>query len=221
MVAFDAVSGTAISGTTHSSRTWSHTTSGSDRILLVIVCTYNSTGGGKVSGVTYNGVPMTLYGTEMAQQSNQHMSVFYLLNPTVGTNNIVATWSVAQTYSWCASASYNGVNQSSFPDNEVNGLGSGTSFGSSITPNESDCLLVMLAMGNRDKAAGTNMTMRTEQFNNLQGVAIGDSNVTYSTATTMTMTQVTSDSWGYRTFTLAPAGGGGGGQNSAMLALFK
>lgn len=202
-IAFDAAAGASTVASTHTSQTWSHTTTGSDLIMLANIGTYNSTGGGKVSGMTYNGVSMSLYSAEQAWQSNQYVSTFYLYAPSTGANSVVASFA-SQTYSWGASATYTGVAQTGFPDNDVGGVGSGTSWGTSITPVASDCWVVMLATGNRDKSAGTNMTMRVEHANNSQGVAIGDSNAAYSTAMTLGMTQSVSDSYSFRTFTIAP-----------------
>lgn len=203
-IAFDAVSGAQTVGSAHTSQTWSHTCSGSDLILFVIIGTYNSLGGGKISGVTYGGVAMTRYNGEQAQQSNQQVSVYYLLNPSTGANNVVASFA-SQTYSWCSAASYSGVSQSGFPDNEVDSTGTGTSISSTITPVASDCWLVMLVMGNRQKSASTGATYRGQSGAG-QGTAIADSNGTVSGSTTIAMTQTVSDSWSYRTFSIAPAG---------------
>lgn len=204
-IAFDSFSSSQITGTSHTSNTFSHTVTGSDTILFVIIGTYNSTGGGKISGVTYNGTSMTRYGGEQPQQTNQQVSVYYLLNPSTGANNIVASFA-SQTYSWISAASYTGVSQTGFPDNQVDDTGMGTSISSTLTPVASDTWLVMLVMSNRAKSAGTGATLRGVSSSG-QGTAIADSNGTVSGATTIALTQSPFDSWSYRTFSLAPAGG--------------
>src|SRR5438045_542003 len=65
--------------------TFSHTTSGSNRILFVSA---TSNGGGSVTGVTYNGVSMA----EIAHHTDVNgptQYLFHLVGPALGTNNVV------------------------------------------------------------------------------------------------------------------------------------
>ncbi len=96
--------------------TFSHTVSGSNRLLLVgVVSEFSSTpGGGTHPSVTYNGVAMT----HLASTADFHSvddywlmtSLFALVAPDTGTHDVVVTYTAADVFSLFA-RSYTGVNQ--------------------------------------------------------------------------------------------------------------
>jgi len=92
-IAYDNASSARNSGS--SSLTFSHTVSGSNRILVV-----QAAGGGQtVTGVTYNGVAMT-QATFNGVSPIYFLYTFYLIAPATGSNNVVITgsavlWSLA------------------------------------------------------------------------------------------------------------------------------
>lgn len=102
-IAFDAKTNTSASGTA-SPLTFSHTCSGTDRILFVS-STLNS---GTISGITYGGVSMTQVGS--VTDVGPITYLFYLVNPASGANNVVVTAS-ATIYTTTA-VSYTGAAQS-------------------------------------------------------------------------------------------------------------
>jgi len=65
--------------------TYAHTCSGSDRVLTVIAVANRT-----ITGITYNGVTMTL-GVSLTFGSNSNNRIYYLIAPASGTNNIVVT----------------------------------------------------------------------------------------------------------------------------------
>lgn len=86
---FDTIVNASFGGSATTSKTWSHTCTGSDRILFV----QTLTDGNNVSGVTYGGVAMTrVYG----QTTDFYSTIYALPNPASGANNVVITCSVAQ-----------------------------------------------------------------------------------------------------------------------------
>lgn len=87
-VAFDATANS--SGTGVSSLTYSHTCTGSDRVLIVAI-TWGDTSitGASITSVTYNGVALTQYSTRMGGIGLNE--VWYLIAPATGANNIVVT----------------------------------------------------------------------------------------------------------------------------------
>lgn len=88
------------------SKTWSHTCSGSDRILVVYVTVSPGVGSVEPTSVTYNGVSLTKLGSVAGSSSN--IGLWYLLAPASGANNIVVTFASATAwYSWAQS--FNGV----------------------------------------------------------------------------------------------------------------
>jgi hypothetical protein len=85
--------------------TFSHTCTGSDRILFVAAASNTSE---TVTGVTYNGVSMTEVDSVTAG-ATQHL--FYLVAPATGANNVVVSTSGSVAVG--SSVSYTGVDQTS------------------------------------------------------------------------------------------------------------
>lgn len=90
------------------SQTFAHTvTNQNDRVLIVKVSTRNSAGQ-TVTGVTYNGVAMFRHA--FLSFNNMRAELWYLVAPSVGTFNVVVTFS-ANTNSVCGTNSFFGVDQ--------------------------------------------------------------------------------------------------------------
>lgn len=101
------------------SLTWEHTTSGVDRGMLVQISTKQST---TISGVTYNGVPLTQEVTATDATGNIRSEIWSLVAPPVGTYDIVVTLSVAAEI--CAGAeTFVGVDQAGFVGATQNATG--------------------------------------------------------------------------------------------------
>lgn len=81
---FDAVSSAVGAGA--GPYTWSHTCSGSNRVLFVKVSYYDS--GDSVSGVTYNGVTMTAMPSSLVSNGQYFVVWYYLINPATGSNTV-------------------------------------------------------------------------------------------------------------------------------------
>lgn len=96
--------------------TFSHTTSGSNRILFVSV-TINGGGAANISGVTYGGVSMTaVTGSPIEFVGNNiELSAWYLINPSSGANNVVVTSTSGRDKAIVAT-SYSGAKQSGQPE---------------------------------------------------------------------------------------------------------
>lgn len=136
-IAFDAsTQGTAGSS---SPQTYSHTTTGSNRILFVSIFTQ-----GSVTGVTYGGVSMTQLGTTSYSSPTGVCYLFMLVNPTLGANNVVVTHSGSYTAS--VAASYTGAKQTDQPDTTVatntTGAGSATTLATTVTTGSDNAWVV-------------------------------------------------------------------------------
>uniref|UniRef100_UPI00262434A2 DUF4347 domain-containing protein n=1 Tax=Zoogloea sp. TaxID=49181 RepID=UPI00262434A2 len=106
-----SANGTATStNTTNTSTTplsWSHTVAaGSNRVMFVELSI--STSGTYATGVTYGGVGMTLVGR--SSSGVVPVEIWKLVNPTVGTASVVASFS-ATTAAAGGATTYNGVDQ--------------------------------------------------------------------------------------------------------------
>ncbi len=111
-IAFDAASHAENNDGT-ASLTFSHTVSGTNRLLIVETTTNQPQN--SVTGITYNGVSMTsvVGGFNAASVVIQ---MFYLIAPDTGTHNVVVTMANNTTGKAAQAASYTGVLQTGFPD---------------------------------------------------------------------------------------------------------
>ena len=87
-----------------------HTTSGSNRLMLVSVAT--DPHGERASAVTYDGVNLSLFGVEELAGNHSRVEIWSLVAPSTGTNNVVVTMT-GTAYRGVAVGvmTYNGVNQ--------------------------------------------------------------------------------------------------------------
>lgn len=212
-IAFDAA--TDGGSDTNTSLTYSHTTSGSDRVLLVGVVGATGASDDFITGVTYNSVSMSLV-DKVAANGNRWEYLFLLVNPASGANNVVVS---ASTSDFLASqaASYTGCAQSGQPNADNTGQNFSTSFlPIAATSSVADCWFVMHANGftGSPMQAGTDTTRRVGGAAPFGLHAIGDSNgplsagshtleLGYPSEFPPTLSGVIA--------ALAPAGGGGGG----------
>lgn len=158
-IAFDAVSNSTASSTT---LTMAHTTSGSNR-LLVVACDSNesSTSSTIISGVTYNGVSMNLLGS-VADSFGYYTYFFYLVAPATGANNIVVTRSSSGGI-MATGMSYTDVNQSSPFGATVTNTGGGATMSATLTTLYANSWLVSSGERHRSLTAGANTTLRTTE----------------------------------------------------------
>ena len=162
-ITFDTANNAIAVNTT--SLTMSHTVSGTNP-LLIVGAFVNP--GHTVTGVTYNGIPMTelSHTTLPSNWPGNPSSTFYyffLLGPATGTHNVVISANSA-AYIYGASASYTGIHQSNPIDSSTSN--SGTSITSLTTTNTTvanSTLLVGLTLaddGTTAYSAGANTTYR-------------------------------------------------------------
>jgi hypothetical protein len=91
------------------SLTWSHTVTGTNPYLFVVVG-MDLAAADSVTGVTYNGVPMTQLG--FLDYFIGYEYLYGLVGPATGTNNVVVSTSTDQANVKGSAVSYTGVNQS-------------------------------------------------------------------------------------------------------------
>ena len=194
-IAFDNSTGQSITnpGSTH---TFSHTCSGSDRILFVLA--WHSTGD-YITGVTYAGTPMTQL-KKVSSNGTNWIYMYYLVAPATGANNVVITSSVSNGAILGMSASYTGVDQSSPIDVSTSETtASSTSVTTSLTTTTDNCWTIAMYRENAGRAmtGDANTTIRSDTDPG-KGVHIGDSNgdITPAGATSLGGSISFSTSWG-------------------------
>jgi uncharacterized repeat protein (TIGR01451 family) len=97
-VAVDTASSIDIPSTSPNPVTFSHTTSGSDRLLLVSVASQPNQDDGiieAVTGVTYGGQPLVFVGAQAQGVDNARIEIWRLVNPPIGPNTVAITFNDA------------------------------------------------------------------------------------------------------------------------------
>lgn len=209
-IAFD--SKTASTTSASATLSFSHTCSGTDRILFVI-----STANGSAfttTGVTYNGVSMTK-AHELRITTGPIQYMWYLLNPASGSNTVTITNSGSVTAG--SAISFNGVSQTGFPDaSSTNGSASATSsYNTTITTVADNCFILSTSRMNAGNtlSAGANTTVGNQaELTYFAGGACWYSSAaqTPAGAKTLNVTCTAQDFDGGMSVSFAPAGGGGG-----------
>lgn len=176
-IAFDTSTKAAQVNST--SLTYSHTCTGSDRILFVTI--QGQTNSDNVTGVTYAGVSMTLIDKDLYPTNGRWSYLYYLIAPTTGANNIVISASVT-TFLGSAAASYTGVDQTSPIDASTkNTTSSASSLTTTLTTTTDNCWTVMgnaNGIGN-STGGGSGTTLRETDGS---GYALFDSNAAITPA---------------------------------------
>lgn len=206
-IAFDSSTYGPSSGAV-TSYSFSHTCSGSDRILWVYVM-INTTA---TVSVTYNGVSMT--STDVNSGSYSHyQSMWYLVAPDTGANNVTISVTSSSTIRAYAS-SYTGASQTGQPDAHiVPSEAATTSYARAITTVADNSWVIwgLGAMSGATLTAGTHTTIRHQPEVTAFGTALCDSGSAFTPAGSSTLT-VTSASQTFCSImaSFSPAGGGGG-----------
>lgn len=164
-IAYDSgTNSTMASGTTV---TFSHTCSGTDRILFVGAWSR----GTDVSGVTYNGVSMTACGTGInIGPDGDRFRMYYLVAPATGTNSVVVTGNSGAALVAGTSVSYTGASQTGQPDGYFTTTGSGSSYTGTITTTADNSWAVMMVrtVTTGTSTAGSGTTRRTNTDGHFQ-----------------------------------------------------
>lgn len=187
-IAFD--SSAKNSGITSAS--FSHTCTGANLVLFVAARTQSNLG--SITGVTYNGVALTLINTSTSAGDNNQVSLWYLMAPATGTNTVIVSASAGVSATDGVSSSYTGVNQTSIPNaSNINSTTSGSPLSTSVTTTVDGCWTILAAAcDSSGLAASTGSTLR-----NIQSTRTGlfDSNapITPSGSSTMSVTFTSSN----------------------------
>lgn len=113
-IAFDAT--TTGGATTGTSLTYSHTTGTDNNRILFVAVRGGGGEGDRVSGVTYAGQSLTKIGTATEPGDLIVVTLWYLVAPATGANNVVVSLS-SSGFVASDCATYSGAAQSGVPDN--------------------------------------------------------------------------------------------------------
>ena len=213
-IAFDvATQGGFTSGTTH---TFSHSCTGSDRILFVQSFHNNTTD--TQTGVTYNGVAMTLV-NKATPATGRYVYLWYLIAPATGSNSVVITSTASVALGGNAS-SYTGADQTTQPDASSVTTDALTTKVSSVTTVADNCWTVLAYIGNNaNPTASTNSTLRAANATFADGDFFDNNGaITPAGSYSMTVTTTLANAGSRLMASITPAGGGGGGSDIKSIA---
>lgn len=216
-IAFDAA--TNAQGNSASSLTYAHTVSGSDRVLYVLFWAFDSVSVSAPSGVTYAGVSMTKIAEQVyGVASRQNMSVWRLIAPATGTNNVVVTCAATQAELNGTALSYTGVHQTTPEGTAVTAASStGTATVSVTSVASGEVVVGGVGVFNRTLTVGSGQTQRSYVSNG----GGNDTSMTSDESGTGTVTHEytlsSGQGWGIAAWAVKPSGGGGGGFTSKGL----
>jgi hypothetical protein len=169
--------------------------------VLVAVFSNRLGGGDTLSGITWNGVAMTL-----AVKFKWHSSVdgyiyiYYMLNPASGSHNLVASFSSAIDSTFLAGFAYSGTNNASFPDNSVTvGPTSSSPITGTLTPTVANSWTLFACANNSGFTAESDTVVQSTGF-----MFVTDSNGVVTGSKSMTGS-FSSDSAGGIMISIAPA----------------
>lgn len=128
-VAFDAVgpSSAGAFSNTVATVSWSHTCTGSERLLVAAVAVSNGTDTGITTTATYNGVSMTSVGLIHSNNGTAgYIQMFRLIAPATGANTVLVTASTSVSDLSAGSVSFTGVDQTTPLGTPVTAASTGT-----------------------------------------------------------------------------------------------
>lgn len=159
---------------------YSHTTSGSNVMMILSVQAQNAN---TPSAVTYNGVALTLLDS-IVLDSSSRILLYYLSNPSTGSNTLSITGTAGDTYVSCVST-YTGVATSI--DNNTKGSHSSVStyVSQALTPIADNCWVV--ATVQNDQGNGTTAVSGTLRQHDGNGQGFLDTNSAVHPATSTTL----------------------------------
>jgi hypothetical protein len=97
-------------GAPATSVTFAYTVPAGSNTMLYVGCLLYNEATNVISGVTYNSVSMTRSGTAIRANTTQYVTLFQLVAPSTGANNVVVTADNSSNFQ-CGAASFTGVDQ--------------------------------------------------------------------------------------------------------------
>jgi hypothetical protein len=128
------------------SLTFSHTPAGTNRILYVF-SSAESVSGRAITGITFGGVPLTRYITSDYPAANDTLELWYLINPSTATGNIVITYSGTLTGASGIAITVDGAKQDTPNTYGVTSGASAVAASVSLTPSVDNCLILSALLG--------------------------------------------------------------------------
>lgn len=189
-VVFDTVgpgaSGSLSQGAPPATLTWSHSCSGTNRLLIVGVSfaaggAYGGTDFGVTLSATYNGIPMVSLGVRHSGEGADGFGqLFYLVNPPAGTYTVSVSqsgWTSNNADILAGSISFSGVSQSTPVQNYASSVGTTSPSSLAVASAAGNMTVALIVSG--DAISSDSQTSRI--LRNLNS-STGAGNISMSTA---------------------------------------
>ena len=186
---------------------WSHTSTGSNLVLVCGVTYWHNDATLTVNGITYNGVALTKIRTDTHSGDNTKESdLWYLIGPATGSNTVEVTMNKTAGNDWGAAVvSLTGVDQASPLDADNGASGDSTTISVSVTT-VADNSWVVDNIFDRQSDATTNQTLRAGPLDGSMREAMASFGPkTPAGAVTMSWTKSTGE-WVISAASFKPAG---------------
>lgn len=206
-IAFDAVSQGDNGGLL--SLTVSHTCTGSDRALYVVLGAYNSGSLPSTPTCTYNSVSMTVVANQTHVSQSYRLTIFRLVAPATGANDIVATYADTDEIV-LAGLSLTGVDQTDPDDAASSEEGAAAVPDLDISSETGDWVLDGITWYNKGITVGADQTNRVENDNGGTRNSAALSTEPGAATVTMSWTFDSSESYAYAALNVNAAAAGGG-----------
>lgn len=188
------------------SLSWSHTVSGSDTVLVIGISGYDTTPD-VVTGVTYNGVAMTLIPSSSGTNGGHTVAFYGLIAPTTGTNTVVVSASGTMTDLGAGAVSFTGAHQTT-PFGTAN-TATGTSTAPSVNVSSAADEIVVDTLSiihNGTLTVGAGQTQQWQAIGGFGFIKYAGSTETGSATTTMSWANSTSQAWAISAVPVKPVG---------------
>ena len=207
----DASSSAASLGSV-SSLSWSHTSSGVDRLLVVAV-SHRDNSGASVVGVTYGGQSLTLKG-RTRNGSIADSEIWYLVAPPVGAGTVTVTLSAARSVV-AGAISFAGAHQATPLGEYFGSAGNSSAPSGTVASAVGEIVVNSLSfkwLSGRIATAGAGQTERwsSAASSGATGIIGGASTEPGAASVTMNWAVNAADVWAHSLVTVKPASSGGG-----------
>ena len=207
----DASSSAASLGSV-SSLSWSHTSSGVDRLLVVAV-SHRDNSGASVVGVTYGGQSLTLKG-RTRNGSIADSEIWYLVAPPVGAATVTVTLSAARSVV-AGAISFAGAHQATPLGEYFGSAGNSSAPSGTVASAVGEIVVNSLSfkwLSGRIATAGAGQTERwsSAASSGATGIIGGASTEPGAASVTMNWAVNAADVWAHSLVTVKPASSGGG-----------
>ncbi|MGB5260438.1 MAG: DUF4347 domain-containing protein, partial [Gammaproteobacteria bacterium] len=173
--------------TTGSSLTVSHTTSGTETLMIVGVSMDAQTGA-SVTGVTYNGSALSLLGTVQDTGSNVRVELWQMVAPADGTHDVVVSFSQAMTEGGIAGImTFNGVDQTTPLGGFASAQGIGTTASVNVSAAVGDMVFSTMGVDGSTDDVLNPAAGQTEYWETFQPGTEGAGSTKVATSTSETM----------------------------------